>query len=39
MSKFYINKLMKTEILDRKYTKNSINLFFIPKNFKKKIVL
>jgi len=39
MSKFHINRLMKTEILDRKYNKNSINLFFIPKNFKKKIVL
>ena len=39
ISKFHINRLMKTEILDRKYTKNSINLFFIPKNFKKKIVL
>ena len=38
ISKFHINRLMKNEILDRKYTKNSINLFFIPKNFKKKIM-
>jgi len=32
----HFNNLMNGKILDKNYSKNSINLFFIPKNLKKK---
>ena len=33
----HFNNLMNGKILDKDYSKNSINLFFIPKNLKKNI--
>ena len=34
LTKSDIEKLIKGKIYDKKYNKNSINLFFIPENYK-----